>query len=164
MTSRSADSGRSQMVIGTSNERARRVMNKRNHSCAAPPSANHCKGIIMLRSIGSVTFLALFMVGCGGGGGGGASSEQPPPPLTSYSIGGTVTGLAGSGLVLQTDAGDVAPVSAPGAFTFFNQLGSGAAYTVSVKTQPSTPAQNCIVTNGSGTVGTANISSVAVAC
>src|ERR1700690_2768613 len=82
MTSRSADSGRSQMVIGTSNERARRVMNKRNHSCAAPPSANHCKGIIMLRSIGSVTFLALFMVGCGGGGGGGASSEQPPPAPT----------------------------------------------------------------------------------
>ncbi len=32
----------------------------------------------MLRSIGSVTFLALFMVGCGGGGAGG--TPPPPPP------------------------------------------------------------------------------------
>jgi 6-phosphogluconolactonase len=117
----------------------------------------------MLRSSGSATFLALLMVGCGGGSSGGASSEQPPPPLT-YSIGGTVTGLTGSGLVMQTNAGDVAPVSAAGAFTFANQLGTGAAYTVSVKTQPSAPVQNCTVSNGSGTVGTANVTTVAVAC
>src|SRR5262249_50956344 len=57
----------------------------------------HCKGIIMLRSIGPVAFLALLMVGCGGGG---SSSTQPPPPA-SYTIGGTVSGLSGSGLVLQ---------------------------------------------------------------
>ena len=112
----------------------------------------------MLRSIGSVTFLALLMVGCGGGGSGGGGS------LATYSIGGTVTGLTGTGLILQTNAGDVVPVSAAGAFTFTNPLGSGAAYTVTVKTQPSTPAQNCIVTNGSGTVGTTNITTVAVAC
>jgi len=117
----------------------------------------------MLRSIGSVTFLALFMVGCGGGG-GDSTSPPPPPPTATYTVGGTVTGLAGTGLVLQTNAGDVVTVSAAGAFTFTNQLGSGAAYTVTVKTQPSTPAQNCTVTNGSGTVGTANITAVAVAC
>jgi hypothetical protein len=111
----------------------------------------------MLRSIGSVTFLALLMVGCGGGGG---AASSPP----TYSIGGTVTGLTGSGLVLQTNAGDLAAVSAAGAFTFANQLGGGAAYVVTVKTQPSAPAQNCIVTNGSGTVGTTNITTVAVAC
>jgi hypothetical protein len=107
----------------------------------------------MLRTIGPVTFLALLMVGCGGGG-----------SLTTYSIGGTVTGLTGSGLVLQTNAGDLVAVSAAGAFTFANQLGSGAGYTVTVKTQPSAPAQNCIVTNGSGTVGTANVTTVAIAC
>jgi 6-phosphogluconolactonase (cycloisomerase 2 family) len=112
----------------------------------------------MLRSSGSVTFLALLMVGCGGGGSGGGGS------LATYSIGGTVTGLTGSGLVLQTNAGDLVAISAAGAFTFTSQLGSGAAYTVTVKTQPSAPVQNCIVTNGSGTVGTANISTVAVAC
>ena len=116
----------------------------------------------MLRSIGSVTFLALFMVGCGGGSSGSASS--PPPPPTTYTVGGTVTGLTGSGLLLQTNTGDVVTVPAAGAFTFANQLGGGAAYVVTVKTQPSAPAQNCIVTNGSGTVGTTNITTVAVAC
>ncbi len=114
----------------------------------------------MLRSIGSVTFLALLMVGCGGGDGGSGGGGS----LNTYSIGGTVTGLTGSGLVLQTNAGDVASVSKAGAFSFPNALGSGAAYTVTVKTQPSTPAQNCVVTNGSGTVGTANIATVAVSC
>ena len=117
----------------------------------------------MLRSIGSVTFLALFMVGCGGGD-SSSSPPPPPPPPVLYTIGGTVTGLTGSGLVMQTNAGDVAPVSKAGAFTFPNGLGSGAAYTVTVKTQPSTPAQNCIVTNGSGTVATANITTVTVTC
>ena len=133
-------------------------MNKRNHSLSL--MAGFLR-IIMLRSIGSMTVLALLMVGCGGGGG---DSGSPPPPPATFSIGGTVTGLTGSGLVLQTNAGDVAPVSAPGLFTFPNQLGSGAAYTVTVKAQPSTPAQICTVTNGSGTVGTANITAVAVAC
>ncbi|HSY96214.1 MAG TPA: beta-propeller fold lactonase family protein [Steroidobacteraceae bacterium] len=115
----------------------------------------------MLRSIGSVTFLALLMVGCGGGNSG---SSPPPPPQPTYSIGGTVTGLSGSGLLLQTNSGDVVPVPKAGAFRFTNQLVGGAAYTVTVKTQPSTPAQNCVVTNGSGTVGTANVTTVAVAC
>jgi 6-phosphogluconolactonase (cycloisomerase 2 family) len=107
-------------------------------------------------------FAALSLGACGGGSSGGGASS-PPPPAT-YTVGGTVTGLTGTGLILQTNAGDVVPVSAAGGFTFTNQLGSGAAYTVTVKTQPSTPAQNCIVTNGSGTVGTANINTVAVAC
>ena len=117
----------------------------------------------MLRSIGSVTFLALLMAGCGGGGGGGDSSSPPPPPAT-FTVGGTVTGLTGTGLILQTNAGDVVPVSGAAAFAFPNPLGTGAAYTVTVKAQPTAPAQTCIVTNGSGTVGTANITTVAVAC
>src|SRR5215470_2248477 len=109
----------------------------------------------MLRSIGPVAFLALLMVGCGeggsGGGGGGGGGAA------SYSIGGSVTGLTGSGLVLQTNASDLIAVSAAGAFTFPNKLASGAAYAVSVKTQPSSPTQSCAVTNGFGTVRNANI-------
>ena len=50
------------------------------------------------------------LTACGGGGSGPASTVTPPPPAT-YTVGGTVTGLTGSGLVLQTNAGDVAPVS-----------------------------------------------------
>ncbi len=84
--------------------------------------------------------------------------------MPTYTIGGTVTGLTGTGLVLQNNAiGDLA-VSAPGAFTFPNGLATGAAYVVTVKTQPSSPTQNCVVTAGSGTVATSNVTNVAVAC
>jgi len=38
----------------------------------------------MLRSIGSVTFLALLMVGCGGGG--GDTGNPNPPPVADFSL------------------------------------------------------------------------------
>src|ERR1700747_3318263 len=81
---------------------------------------------------------------------GGSSSSPPPAPL--YTVGGIGTGLTGSGLVLQNTAGGDLAVSAPGPFTFTAGLTNGAAYAVTVKTQPSSPTQNCVVTNGSGTV------------
>lgn len=103
--------------------------------------------------------LMVTLAACGGGGGYGGGGGS-----VTYTIGGTVTGLAGSGLVLRNNGvGDLA-VSADGAFTFATGLANGAAYAVTVMTQPSSPAQNCIVTNGSGTVGTANVSNVTVSC
>jgi 6-phosphogluconolactonase len=129
-----------------------------DRSWRQPVTGASSKEIIMLRSIGSFTFLALLMVGCGGGGSGGTGNS------VTYSIGGTVTGLTGSGLVLLNNGTDDHAVSSAGAFTFANQLGSGAGYAVTVKTQPSSPTQNCVVTNGSGTVGSTNIVTVAVAC
>jgi len=76
----------------------------------------------MLRSIGSVTFLALVLVGCGGG------SDNPPP--ATYTVGGTVTVLSGSGLVLQNEGGADLPITASGAFTFPTPLPSGASYSI----------------------------------
>ncbi|MES1206136.1 MAG: hypothetical protein ABUS79_09390, partial [Pseudomonadota bacterium] len=82
----------------------------------------------------------------------------------TYKVGGTVTGLSGSGLVLQDNHGDDVAISAAGAFAFATPVGSGATYTVTVKTQPSSPAQTCQVSGGSGTVGAADVSSVSVNC
>ena len=101
--------------------------------------------------------MLIALAACGGGGGG---SHAP----TTYTIGGTVTGLTGTGLVLQNNASGDLAVSAAGAFTFATRLGTGAAYAVTVKTQPSSPTQNCVVTTGSGTVATSNVTNVAVAC
>lgn len=81
-----------------------------------------------------------------------------------FTIGGSVSGLAGSGLVLQDNAADDLGVGANGPFTFATALATGTTYNVTVKTQPASPAQTCSVTNGSGTVGTAGVTSVAVAC
>jgi large repetitive protein len=82
----------------------------------------------------------------------------------TYTVGGTISGLSGTGLVLQDNAGNNLPVSANGTFTFTTPIASGGGFSVTVYTQPSSPAQTCGVTNGSGTVTTANVTNVLVAC
>lgn len=122
----------------------------------------------MKSSVGRTTAVllwALTLSACGGGGGDGSSIAPPPPPPGSFTIGGNVTGLTGSGLVLQNNGGNDLTVQSAGAFTFSTALATGAAYAVTVKTQPSGgPAQNCTVTSGSGTVGTAAVTTVNVTC
>ena len=104
---------------------------------------------------------------CGGGGSSGSSGSggTTPPPAGSFTVGGTVSGLAGSGLVLQVNGGGNLAVAAKAtSFAFSSALATGTAYTVSVLTQPSNPAQSCTVSGASGTVGSANVTSVSVAC
>jgi hypothetical protein len=81
----------------------------------------------------------------------------------TFTIAGTVAGLTGTGLVLQDNAGNNLPVTANGSFTFTTGIASGSAYNVTVLTQPSSPAQTCTVTNGSGKA-TANVTNVQVNC
>jgi len=81
--------------------------------------------------------------------------------MSAYSVGGTVSGLTGT-VVLQDNVGDNLSVTANGSFTFPTHLTGGAAYSVTVKTQPA--GQACAVSGGSGTVGTAKVTSVAVTC
>jgi hypothetical protein len=98
-----------------------------------------------------------IVVGCGGSAGGGST----PPPPTTYTIGGTVSGLTGTGLVLQDNGGNNLSVSASGSFTFSTAVDSGAAYSVAVFTQPTD--QSCTVTSGSGTAS-GNVTNVQVSC
>jgi len=100
--------------------------------------------------------LPLMDSGCGGG----SSSGNPP---SMFTIGGTVLGLSGTGLVLQDNGEDNLKVSANGAFTFSSQITSGSSYNASVLTQPSGPAQVCTVTNGSGKA-TSNVTNIQVVC
>jgi hypothetical protein len=86
------------------------------------------------------------------------------PPTVAYSIGGTVSGLLGTGLVLQDNAGDDLPVAAAGTFTFASKLAAGAAFDVTVKTQPTAPAQTCTVSGASGTVASGNVTTIAINC
>ena len=83
---------------------------------------------------------------------------------TTHTIGGTVSGLTGTGLVLQSGTGQTLNVSASGNFTFPTALASGSTYAVTVQTQPSAPTQACTVTSGAGTIGAANVSNIAVNC
>ena len=81
-----------------------------------------------------------------------------------FTIGGTVTGLHGTGLVLRNNGGNDLTVAASGAVTFSSPLASGEAYLVVVKSQPVLPGQLCTVTNGTGKVGTANVTNIAIDC
>jgi hypothetical protein len=83
---------------------------------------------------------------------------------TTYTVGGTVTGLAGSGLVLRNNGGDDLAVSSNGAFTFATPVSNGAAFDVTVFNQPISPAQTCVVTDGSGTMSGANVTTVGIVC
>jgi hypothetical protein len=82
-------------------------------------------------------------------------------PVPTISIGGTISGLSGT-VVIQDNGGDTLSVGSNGTFTFPTLLATGATYSVTVVTNPT--SQQCTVSNGSGTVGSANVTNVAVTC
>jgi PKD repeat protein len=95
---------------------------------------------------------------------GNTSTDVVVVAPETYSIGGSVSGLEGSGLVLQNNAGDDLSIDANGGFTFSTELLDGSSYTVTVKTQPTSPNQTCSISNGSGVVAGANVTDVNVDC
>ena len=113
-------------------------------------------------------FSSFILAACGGGGGGGnPGGGLPTVTQTSFPVGGTVTGLVSSGLVLQqnTDGDEVTIGPSGGTFTFPVALPSGSAYSVSIKTQPNIgPLQVCSVTNGDGDVSGGAVTNIAVSC
>src|SRR5271166_2265023 len=129
-----------------------------------PSTNSRCLNYLTARTSLAVTLVSALVAACGGGGGGGGNSAPPPPPAT-YTIGGSVNGLTGSGLVLQNNGGDNLNVPAKAsAFTFKTPLASGAAYSVSVLTQPTNPAQTCTISKGSGAMPAANFNGITIAC
>jgi len=88
-----------------------------------------------------------------------AAIDAPPP---SFTVGGTVTGLAGTGLVLRLNGVDLA-IAANGAFSFPGSLADGANYMVTIGSQPSCPQRLCMLSNAAGTIAGAD-ASVTVTC
>jgi hypothetical protein len=113
------------------------------------------------------TVLLLTACGGGGGGGGGApGSNQPPPgqPTGQYTIGGVVQGLEGTGLAIWGNGIPRFDIASNGSFTIPRNFSSGQAYQVVMYAHPTSPIQECNVTNGSGTIGSANVIDIVVDC
>lgn len=109
------------------------------------------------------TLLATVLTFSSCGGGGSQSSQGPAQP--THAVGGTVSGLAGSGLVLQLNGGgDLVLPAGTSVFKFPGQLAEGIAYGVTVLGQPTNPQERCEVAGGTGTLGGADVTSVAVTC
>ncbi|MGQ3004400.1 MAG: hypothetical protein ACT6Q6_18990, partial [Hydrogenophaga sp.] len=83
-----------------------------------------------------------------------------PVPTTTQTIGGNVSGLAGT-VVLRNNGADDLAVNTDGPFTFPTPVATGVPYNVTVGTQPA--GQTCTVQNGSGTAN-ADVNNVAVNC
>ncbi|MGC2849326.1 MAG: hypothetical protein WB556_04995 [Candidatus Acidiferrum sp.] len=110
------------------------------------------------KSVLALLGAALLMASCSGLK---TSSTTGSTGSGTFTIGGTVTGLSGTGLVLADNGTDTLAISGNGTFTFKTAV-SGT-YAVTVQTQPTSPSQTCVVTGGSGTA-TANVTDVKVAC
>jgi len=90
------------------------------------------------------------------------TSDSNCTAAATYTVGGSVSGLSGSGLALQNNGADTLSIAASGSFTFATALADSSAYMVTVSSQPA--GQTCSVTNGSGTISAANVTNVAVSC
>ena len=107
--------------------------------------------------LGTSILTATLIAGCGEGSGAGA------PSGASFSVGGTISGLTGIGLVLQLNSKDNTQVATDGAFSFSTLISNGTDYTVTVLSQPADPTQICTVTDGTGTA-TAAVNDIQVTC
>src|ERR1035438_9696133 len=85
--------------------------------------------------LSTVSLMAAMIAGLSGCG----DSDKAPPPAVKptspapLTVGGSVSGLTGSGLVLQLNGANDLPVSVGDKFNFPTVLAKGSAYAVTVK-------------------------------
>lgn len=81
---------------------------------------------------------------------------------TLYTLGGTVSGLSGSGLSLSLNGGDSLAIASNGDYSFPGGLPDTSAYEVTVAAQPA--GQVCTVADGLGAIAGANVGNVDISC
>jgi hypothetical protein len=80
----------------------------------------------------------------------------------AFSLGGSISGLNGAGLVLGNGSDTVSVSANAGSFTLPTLVATGSSYTVQIKTQPAGEA--CAVSDGAGVMGSGAVTSVSVTC
>jgi len=81
--------------------------------------------------------------------------------ISTYTVGGTITGLTGS-LSIKNNAADTLTLSSNGSFTFSTVINNQGTYSISISSQPA--SQTCSVANASGTVSDANVNTIDINC
>lgn len=109
-----------------------------------------------------VGLLSVVLTACG---------SDPKPPgepdaggggVPSYAVGGTMSGLRDDAQVVLRNGEESLRVTTNGSFAFSQKVERGAAYAVTVQSPPE--GASCTVESGSGTMGNADVTSVAVTC
>jgi len=96
------------------------------------------------------------------GGSSGDVAAGPAPTPASFTVGGGVTGLSVAGLVLANGTDTVAVAASATSFTLPGAVAQGGSYAITVQTQPN--GEQCSVSNATGSINSANVTNVAVAC
>jgi hypothetical protein len=109
-----------------------------------------------------LAFILLLTYACGSNGPAGMGNNQDNSP--TYSVGGTIKGLIGTGLVLQNNGTDNLVIEENGMFNFSTQIADGNQCNVMILSQPTNPLQLCQVINGNQMVNGGHISNVEVEC
>ena len=121
--------------------------------------------LLFPRRIGAaMAATVILLAACGGGGGDSPGAGSPPvatAPAPGYSVGGSLSGLAGGELQVALNGGLPLTLRESGAFRFPDSLPSGSNYAVTIAAQPA--GQTCAIAGGSGTLA-AQVGSVAIAC
>lgn len=138
---------------------AGRVASPRRHS---PGIFNLKRAILRAGGAGFALIAVVSLAACSGGV--ATTDTSTTVAATNYTIGGTVSGLSGSGLTLQNNGGDTLAIAASGSFSFPTTLITGNAYNVSVLAQPTAPSQTCAVSHGSGIVAEGSVTAITVQC
>jgi len=110
----------------------------------------------------SFLLFSMILGACSGAPGGGGCTVNCGG-AGPFTIGGTVSGLTGTGLVLQDNGADNLTINGNGAFTFKTTIPRSQPYLVTVSVMPTNPAQTCTVSNGAGTAS-ANVTTVVITC
>lgn len=103
----------------------------------------------------SIVIFSLSLIYSCNGGGAVVQAQR-------YKVGGVVSGLTGTGLILRNNGTADLTLHSNGTFTFSTPLADRSGYNVTVWKQPF--RQTCIVTNGAGTLNGADVTSVAINC
>jgi hypothetical protein len=80
----------------------------------------------------------------------------------AFTLGGTISGLTGNGLVLANGTDTTSPAPGAATFTFPTKLASADSFTVTVFAQPA--GETCVVSNGTGVILTSSVTNVVVNC
>ena len=101
--------------------------------------------------------------GTGSGVNANVTTANVSCATSTFTIGGTVSGLAaGQQVTLFNNGGNAKIVTANGAYTFSAPVNYNGSYAVTVNTQPTN--ETCTVTNGLGAGVMANVTTVTVTC
>ena len=90
--------------------------------------------------------------------------DSPVTPPPTFTIGGTVTGLTGTGLTLRNNQNAEQIQPGNGAYTLPTRLLDGTSYDVAIVSQPANPVQVCSLKNGSGQIAAADVTNIDVDC